>query len=97
MLKNFRTHTLAVDFYRECKKLTLPAYAKDQLNRASFSVALNLAEGSGRATLKDRLRFYSMALASLRECQSIIACENIESLQAQADHLGASLYKLNQQ
>jgi hypothetical protein len=34
MLKNFRTHSLAVEFYKECKKANLPAYAKDQLSRA---------------------------------------------------------------
>jgi four helix bundle protein len=94
MLKNFRTHTLAVEFYQECKTVRLPAYAKDQLRRAAFSVALNLAEGAARPGLKDRVRFYSISLASLREVQSIIQLEGLKQLEAKADHLGACLYKL---
>ena len=94
MLKNFRTHDLAVEFYKECKKVALPAYAKDQLRRAAFSVALNLAEGAAKPTLKDRLRFYSISLASLREVQSVIQLEGLSQLEPKADHLGASIYKL---
>ena len=52
MLKNFRTHTMAIEFYKDCKTVTLPAYAKDQLRRAAFSVALNLAEGAAGLLLK---------------------------------------------
>lgn len=32
-----------------------------------MSVALNLAEGTAKSTLKDRIRFYGIALASLRD------------------------------
>jgi four helix bundle protein len=92
--KNFRTHSLAVEFYKECKKVSLPAYAKDQLRRASFSVALNLAEGAARSGLKDRVRFYNISLASLREVQSVIKLEDLKHLESKADHLGACLYKL---
>jgi four helix bundle protein len=94
MLKNFRTHSLAVEFYKDCKRISLPAYAKDQLRRAAFSVALNLAEGAARNGLKDRLKFYNISLASLREVQSIIKLEDLTHLEQKADHLGASLYKL---
>ena len=97
MLKNFRTHTLAVEFYKECKKTNLPAYAKDQLRRASFSIALNLAEGAARSGLKDRMRFYNISLASLREVQSIIKLEELKHLEEKADFLGACLYKLANQ
>jgi four helix bundle protein len=44
MRKNFRTYQLAVEFYRSAKTLQLPRHLKDQLNRASSSVVLNLAE-----------------------------------------------------
>ena len=94
MLQNFRTHTLACEFYKDCKKVVLPAYAKDQLRRAAFSIALNLAEGSGKTTLKEKARFYSISLGSLREVQSIIQLENLKHLEAKADYLGACLYKL---
>ncbi len=63
--------------------------------RASLSVCLNLAEGTAKPTRKDRQRFYSIAFASLREVQALIDLEEpLKELEAHADHLGASLYKL---
>jgi four helix bundle protein len=95
MLENFRTYQLAVQLHKDCKTRPLPHYLKDQLLRASSSVALNLAEGSARSTIKDRKRFYTMAFASLREVQALIDLEeSLEPLKANADSLGAHLYKL---
>ena len=37
---------------------------KDQLDRASTSIALNIAEGNGKYALKDRCRFFDTAHAS---------------------------------
>ena len=43
--------------------------AKDQLDRASESILLNIAEGSGKLQgSKDRRRFYRIALGSAKEC-----------------------------
>ena len=95
MLKNFRTYQLAVQFHKACKDQPLPHYLKDQLLRASSSVALNLAEGSARATKKDRMRFYTMAFASLREVQALIDLDDsLTSLKDSADVMGAHMYKL---
>ncbi len=44
--------------------------AQGQLLRAVGSVAANLAEGYGRPTAADRLRFFSYALGSAREAQT---------------------------
>ncbi len=41
---------------------------KDQLDRASTSIPLNIAEGNGKYALKDRCRFFDMAHASALEC-----------------------------
>ena len=41
-----------------------------QLRRASVSVSSNIAEGSGRATLKDQAHFYRVAYGSLMEVLS---------------------------
>ena len=41
---------------------------KDQLERASASVALNIAEGNGKFALKDRCRFFDIAHGSALEC-----------------------------
>lgn len=41
---------------------------KDQLDRASTSIALNIAEGNGKYNPKDRCRFFDIAHGSALEC-----------------------------
>jgi len=41
---------------------------KDQLDRASTSILLNLAEGNGKYSLRDRCRFFDTAHGSALEC-----------------------------
>ncbi|MGO9470411.1 MAG: four helix bundle protein [Isosphaeraceae bacterium] len=41
---------------------------RDQLDRASTSIALNIAEGNGKYTLKDRCRFFDTPHGSALEC-----------------------------
>src|SRR5260370_14988028 len=41
---------------------------KDQLDRASTSVPMNIAEGNGKYTPKDRCRFFDIAHGSALEC-----------------------------
>ena len=43
----------------------------DQLKRASSSIILNLAEGYGRATKKDKLSFLRISRGSTYECVAI--------------------------
>ncbi len=45
---------------------------KDQLTRASFSVTLNIAEGSGEFSPKEKARFYRIALRSATECAAVL-------------------------
>jgi four helix bundle protein len=70
-----RCHEQAVTFYREARSIRLPAPLADQWKRASASIALNLAEGFGKRTPKDRKRYFTSALGSIRECQSVVAME----------------------
>jgi four helix bundle protein len=41
---------------------------KDHLDRASTSIVLNIAEGNGKYTPKDRCRFFDIAHGSALEC-----------------------------
>ena len=95
-MKTFRTFELAVTFYRQAVALQCPSHLKEQLCRAASSVALNLAEGRGKPSRKDQLRFFYIALGSLRESQAILALAKLEGTPAATvlDSLAAHLYRL---
>ena len=44
----------------------------DQLNRASLSIAANIAEGNGRFTIPDRKNFFGIARGSVQECVPLL-------------------------
>src|SRR5688572_18962003 len=94
---HLRCYQMAVDFYHQAQDVEIPGYLKDQLLRAASSVALNLNEGTGKFTKKDRRRFFQMALGSIRECQAIKDL-NPEAFEPESkqilDHLGASVFLL---
>ena len=95
-LANFRSYQLAVQFYREALKLKLPSHLRDQMARASSSVVLNLAEGSAKGTIRDRVRFYRIALGSQRECFAILdlLVEKPVHIANLCDQLGGHIYRL---
>jgi four helix bundle protein len=45
---------------------------RDQLERATMSIVLNIAEGAGRSTGADQRKFFEIAKASATECAAII-------------------------
>jgi four helix bundle protein len=96
MLADFRVFQLSKEFHWACKKLKISKTLRDQLLRASSSIALNIAEGSGRRTEPEQRRFYGIALGSLRECQAILELERIADpeLRVQINNLGAILFTL---
>ena len=87
---------LATKLYLEVEKLKLKNPVRDQLLRASLSIALNITEGSGRSSLKDKKRFYSIAMGSLRETQTLIRIIQNQDLAEKYNHLGALVYGLTQ-
>ena len=95
-MNNFRTYNLSISFYKECLNLHVSSCLRNQLTRASSSIALNLAEGNGRKQTNDRKHFFQIAYGSLKECKAIIdlSVNPPQSLILQADILGAHIYKL---
>ena len=76
-------------------------YVNDQLGRASFSIPLNIAEGSGKFTKKDRRKYFTIARASVFECvavldilsdQSNIKEKEFDELLKNADELSRILF-----
>lgn len=69
-----KAQDLAVEIYKFSKDFpTDERFAlTNQIRRASSSVSANIAEGFGRTSNKDELRFYSMAYGSLLETKNFI-------------------------
>jgi four helix bundle protein len=74
----------------------LQRYSKNQLLRAASSVPLNLAEGVGRNSLKDKAHFYQIAFGSIKECQAIfdLTVGSNHPIRELADKLAAHTFRL---
>ncbi|MFC1677398.1 four helix bundle protein [Planctomycetota bacterium] len=73
MFENLEVYQKAIDFTEQITTLTeqFPRgyyFLTDQLNRASLSIATNIAEGNGRFTKPDRKNFFIIARGSTQEC-----------------------------
>ena len=93
----FRTYHLARIYVKECQKVKVAAFLRNQLDRAASSIALNLSEGNGRRTPADRKRFFQIAYGSLKETQAILDLSDASpEILEMADVLGAHIYRLIQ-
>ncbi len=61
-------------------------FVVDQLNRASLSIAANIAEGNGRFTKADRKKFFGIARGSAQECVPLPELARRHGLIEEADH-----------
>jgi four helix bundle protein len=81
-MKSYFDHE-KLDVYREAiafcgwvgkllSEISVKASAKDQLDRASTSLPLNIAEGNGKFSDADRSRFLEIARGSALECAACL-------------------------
>lgn len=83
----FRKHVVGV---LPLRRLEL----SDQLDRASISVCLNLAEGVGRSGKRDQCRAYSIARGSAVECLAVLDLLDIEKNSPTTTEARATLLRL---
>lgn len=81
--EKLRVYQQAIAFVVWCGKLfdssTKRGAVYDQLDRASTSIALNLAEGNGKFSKRDRCRFLDIAMSSALEsaaCLDVLVAKN---------------------
>jgi four helix bundle protein len=69
-------YRVALDFQKTAAGLgsnrRVGATLRDQLDRASVSIVLNVAEGAGRRTLRDKASHFTVARGSATECAAIL-------------------------
>ncbi len=85
-LHRFDAYRLSLDF-RRIVLTWLPlkrAELSDQLDRASISISLNVAEGAGRALPRERARHYTIARGSAVEC---LACLDLLELETSVEQM----------
>jgi four helix bundle protein len=65
---------VALELHAQCSTLValLNRIVKDQLERASLSVCLNIAEAGGRRSRRDKARYYSIARGSATEVGALL-------------------------
>jgi four helix bundle protein len=86
-------YLLALEFFEGVHTLTatMPRrwrYLIDQLQRASLSILLNIAEGAGEFSPAEKARFYRIAQRSAIECRTALdAANRLHLLQPQHAHL----------
>lgn len=91
MFEHLDVYQKAVDFVEQITILTetFPrgyGFLADQLNRASLSIATNLAEGNGRFTKADRRNFFTIARGSAHECVPLLEVARRRSLDDASKH-----------
>jgi four helix bundle protein len=83
-----RLHVYGVALELHCLSSTLVAQLnrilKDQLERASLSVVLNIAEAGGRRSRRDKARYYAIARGSATEVAALLDVLSLRRLASPA-------------
>jgi four helix bundle protein len=76
IFETFPVYQKSAELYQEVRVYLqnnkIDKYVSDQLRRALLSVVLNIAEGSGKFSKKEKRNFYLMARASVYECVAVV-------------------------
>lgn len=85
--EKLEVYALALELhaFAASKVPTLSRVLKDQLERASLSVVLNIAEGGGRRSRKDKARHYAYARGSATEVDASFDVLKIRKLAPAAE------------
>jgi len=91
MFENLKVYQKAVDLADQIAQLTekFPRgyyFLTNQLNRATLSIAANLAEGNGRFTKADRKNFFTIARGSVQECVPLLEIARRRRMITNAKH-----------
>jgi four helix bundle protein len=101
--KAFETNEKIYAFIKANQQL--PAYMRSQLGRAGLSILLNIVEGCGRLSGKDKIHFYVIARGSVFEVSALFrfllkvepnfkSTTDIDSLQNDLEAISKMLYAL---
>ena len=84
----------------EVLSINISKSLKDQIQRASESIILNIAEGSSRFSPSDRKKFFVIARGSAFECSAGLDSietsggENFEEIKSLLEEVSKILYKM---
>jgi four helix bundle protein len=79
-LERLDCYRLAREFYGRVANLAPHGSGLgDQLRRAAASIVLNLAEGAGRTSQREKARFTAIARGSALECQAVLDLLSMDS------------------
>ena len=84
-MQKLDVYRVALEFHGVAMGLPKSKVLRDQLERASSSIVLNIAEGFGRETAADKRNFYVIARASANECGAIVDLLRTRASKAECD------------
>jgi four helix bundle protein len=73
-----KAHNFVISIYRLCENFPKnETYGLiSQMRRAAVSVPANIAEGFGKSSIKDKMRFLEISKGSLEECRYYLILAN---------------------
>ena len=82
--EKLNVYQIALDFnkyaHKICSKLETRSDIRNQLDRASNSIVLNIAEGNGKYSKKDRCRYFDISIGSSFECSGCLDILSVRNI-----------------